>query len=96
MPLEKRLIRWEDIEAGLGSPGRLRILREMIKKSEEYFTKYALEKATGLKPIDVRKNLRILVKIGWVEETPYKPKTYRIKMENDAVKIIADLFRRVL
>jgi len=88
-------IRWKDIETGLGSIGRIRILREMIEKPKECFTKYALERRTGLKPVDVRSNLKVLMKLGWVTEYPYEPKTYRLNMENPAVRLIAEFFRKV-
>jgi DNA-binding IclR family transcriptional regulator len=87
---------WEELEKGLGSVGKIRILREMAEKHDEYFTKYALEKATGLKPIHVRRCLKALVELGWVKEFPCDPKTYRINMENGTVKIVAQLFRRLV
>jgi transcription initiation factor IIE alpha subunit len=86
---------WDEVETGLGSPGRIRILRIMLKKSGECFTKYALEKATGLKPIDVRKNLSILIKLGWIKENPCDPKTYEINMENEIIKALADFFKKL-
>ncbi|MBS7613936.1 hypothetical protein KEJ48_06840, partial [Candidatus Bathyarchaeota archaeon] len=69
---------WSEIEEGLGSIGKIRILRVLISKPEECFTKYVLERATGLRPKDVRKSLEALVKLGWVVENPCDPKTYRI------------------
>lgn len=86
---------WKEIEIGFGSVGRIRILREMIKKSNEYFTKYMLERKTGLKPVDVRNNLGILVDLNWVKEYAYDPKTYKVNMENDAVKLLAEFFRKI-
>ena len=86
---------YSEVEVGLGSPGRIRILRIMIKRPRECFTKYALEKLTGLKPIDVRRDLRVLVDLGWVRENPYNPRTYEVNMDNDIVKAIADFFRRL-
>lgn len=86
---------WDDVEAGLGSPGRIRILRALLKKPGECFTKYALERLTGLKPVDIRRDLSVLVGLGWVKENPYDPKTYEINMDNEVVKVIADFFRRL-
>jgi len=77
---EKRRNAWEEVEQGLGSVGKLRILRVMLEKSNETFTKYGLEKATKLKPVDVRTNLRTLVRLGWVKEYPYQPVTYKINL----------------
>jgi len=86
---------WKEVEIGLGSIGRLRILREMIEKSDEYFTKYTLEKKTGLKPVDVRSNLKILLDLNWVKEYEYDPKTYKIDMGNEGVSLIAEFFRKI-
>jgi len=86
---------YDDVEVGLGSPGRIRILRIMVKRPGECFTKYALERLTGLKPIDVRRDLRVLVGLGWVKENPYNPRTYEANMDNEVVKIIADFFRKL-
>jgi hypothetical protein len=71
---EKPRNSWEEIELGLGSVGKLRILRVMLEKPNEAFTKYALEKATKLKPVDVRTNIRALVEVEWVKEYPYPKK----------------------
>lgn len=86
---------WEELEEGLGSVGKIRMLRVLISKPEEHFTKYMLERATGLKPKDVKKSLEVLVELGWVVEDPCDPKTYRINLENERVKILAELFCRL-
>ncbi|MBS7653452.1 MAG: hypothetical protein QXR06_04480 [Candidatus Bathyarchaeia archaeon] len=88
------IVRWEDVEFGLGSIGRLRILRKMIEKPDEYFSKYALERATGLKPVDVRRDLEVLLGLDWVKEYGYDPKRYKVNLENEAVKVIAEFMRR--
>jgi len=92
---EKRRDAWEEVEQGLGGVGKLKILRVMLDKSNEAFTKYALEKATKLKPVDVRTNLKTLVKLGWVKEYPYQPRTYKINLENEIVKHISKFFREI-
>ena len=86
---------WEDVEEGLGSVGKIRILRVMVFNPEEHFTKYMLERATGLKPKDVRKSLQTLVDLGWVLENPCDPKTYRLNVEDETVKLIIEFFRRL-
>jgi len=86
---------WEEFEEGLGGVGKIRILRLMIGRPEEYFTKYMLEKATGLKPLDIRRSLKALVELGWVKEYQCDPKTYRANMENENVKAVAELFRKL-
>lgn len=91
----QRRVRWEDIEKGLGSVGRIRMLREMIERSDNYFTRYALERRTGLKPVDVRSNLKVLVELGWVEEYSYDPRTYRVNADSESIRLIAEFFRRI-
>jgi Fic family protein len=86
---------WEEFEEGLGGVGKIRILRLMIERPEKYFTKYMLEKATGLKPLDVRRSLKTLVELGWVKEYQCDPKTYRVNMENENVRAVAELFRKL-
>jgi len=86
---------WEEFEEGLGGVGKIRILRLMIERPEKYFTKYMLEKATGLKPLDVRRSLKTLVELGWVKKYQCDPKTYRVNMENENVKAVAELFRKL-
>lgn len=86
---------WSEVEEGLGSVGKIRILRVLMFKPEECFTKYMLERATGLKPKDVRKSLEALTRLGWVVENPCDPKTYRINMENEKVKVLFEAFRRL-
>ncbi|MEM1582550.1 MAG: hypothetical protein QXK89_08595 [Candidatus Bathyarchaeia archaeon] len=94
MKPKEPIIRWEDVETGLGSVGRLRILKKMIEKPNEYFSKYALERATGLKPIDVRRDIEVLLNLGWIKEYGYDPKRYKINFENEVVKVIAEFMRR--
>ena len=43
------------MEKALRSVGRLKILYVLLEKPDEAFTKYALEKTTKLKPVDVRR-----------------------------------------
>lgn len=92
---EKRLDMWKKVEEGLGSIGKLRILRVLLEESNEAFTKYGLEKATGLKPVDLRANLKSLVNLGWVKEYLYQPRTYKISLENEVVKHISKFFREI-
>jgi hypothetical protein len=86
---------WREVEAGLGSVGKIRILRTMFDKPNHVFTKYGLEKATRLKPVDVRSDLKTLIEIGWVKEHQYDPKTYEVNMENPAVKSLHTFFKSI-
>jgi len=95
MESSQRRVTWKEIETGIGSVGRLRILREMIDRPNEYFTRYMLERKTGLKPVDVRSNLKILIDLNWVKEYAYDPRTYKVNVENEAVRLIAEFFRKI-
>jgi hypothetical protein len=85
----------DEIENTLGSITKLKILRVLSKNRDEFFTKYALEKKTGLKPVSVRSNLKDLTKIQWVTESPYKPTKYKINQENQTVKDLIDFFKKI-
>ncbi|MDQ1281018.1 MAG: hypothetical protein QG670_2282 [Thermoproteota archaeon] len=83
------------VEEGLGSVGRLKILRALAKGNAISETKYSLEKVTGLKPIDVRKHLKILIDTSWVREYDYNPPVYTLNKENPKVKLLMDFFKSV-
>ncbi|MCP8310632.1 MAG: hypothetical protein L6N94_03960 [Candidatus Methylarchaceae archaeon HK01M] len=83
------------IERGLGSKGKLRIIRELAKRPENLLTKYALERKTGLKPIDVRADLKSLIEIGWVIEHRYRITKYQLNMEDEIVKETIEYMRKV-
>ena len=91
----KELDRRKEIELGLGTEGKLRILRILLRSPEEAFTKYQLEKLTRLKPVDVRKALKVLVEIGWIQELPYNPKKYKINLENKVVQELGEFFEKI-
>ncbi len=84
----------EAIETGLGSSGRLRILRILASKESPSQTKYSLEKLTGLKAVDVRKHLKVLVEAGWVRECAYNPKTYTLDSDKPEVRALQEFFEK--
>lgn len=83
------------VEEGLGSVGRLKILRALAQGKATSETKYSLEKVTGLKPIDVRKHLKILIDTGWVREYDYNPPVYTLNKENPKAKSLTEFFKSV-
>ena len=84
----------EEMEEGLGSVGKLRILRVLAKNIDKSYTKYALEKQTGLKRINLRNNLRDLKSIGWVIECDHEPKKYKLNKDNCTLNSLLDFFRK--
>jgi DNA-binding transcriptional ArsR family regulator len=83
------------VEKGLGSIGRLRILRVLASGKVVSQTKYSLERKTGLKPIAVRKHLKILMETGWVKEHDYNPRVYTLNPDNPKTKVLVDFFKSV-
>ena len=86
--------KWENIELALSSKGRLRILRKLAKNGPT--TQHQLIKYTGLKTQELKRQLKILLNIGWIEELPYNPKKYRINPNNRYVIKLSNLFKKSL
>jgi len=95
MSLKKKRDVWAEVETGLGSSGRIKILRYLIQHSSRQYTKYSLRRPTGLKTEEISRQIQTLVELGWVKEFPIEPKTYGINMEDDVVKIISDFFQKL-
>ncbi|MEM4576233.1 MAG: hypothetical protein QW701_02080 [Candidatus Nezhaarchaeales archaeon] len=84
------------IEVALGSVGRLRILKCLLSASRP-LTKYAIEKATGLKSVDVKRDLEKLTSIGWltVLKNPRSPDKYVVNRSLEEIKALEAFFRAV-
>jgi len=46
-------------------------------------------------PVELRRQLRVLLKLGWVEELPYAPKKYQLNLKKEFVKHLSRLLRRI-
>jgi len=84
-----------ELENGLGSLGKLRILWLLCQQPSEAFTRYQLGKVLPLSAGDLRNDLGALVKLGWVKELRYQPAKYRINLENDHMRFLNEFFKRV-
>lgn len=82
----------KQIELGLGTIGRLKILRLLAKEKTKFHTIYGIEKYTGLKRKDIKDNLSKLISIGWVVEYESANKTYKINEKNDTVSRLIQFF----
>ena len=82
----------EIIEIGLGSIGKVKILRALAEENK-MATIYLLHKKTGLKREDIKGNLDDLVKIGWVREAKYANALYGLDLENDFVVRLVQFFK---
>jgi len=77
---------WETMEKALGSRGRLRILRCLYENPSSSMTRYLIAKRTGLSRSEVKRDLEILLDLGWVSTEPLTPPTFRLNGENLSVK----------
>ncbi len=92
---KKDLSVWDELELGLGGGSKFRVVRELLSKPNEAFTKYALVKATGLRTPSVESQLKTLLKLGWVKEYAFTPKTYQVNLENEVVQQLLEVFQRI-
>ncbi len=84
-----------ELERGLGSVGKVRILWVLSRDKEKTYTKYALRRLTGIKDIHIKRNIEELVDIGWVKEYGVTAKTYGLNLEKEAVKALIQFFERL-
>lgn len=82
------------IESGLGSIGKIKILKALAEENK-MATIYLLHKKTGLKRDDIKSNLDDLVEIGWVRETKYANALYGLEIENEYVIRLVQFFKDV-
>jgi hypothetical protein len=84
----------EIIETGLGSIGKVKIIRALAEE-DKLATIYLLHKKTHLKRDDIKSNLNDLVKIGWVNQTKYANVMYGLNRENKYVDRLVEFFKEV-
>lgn len=82
------------IETGLGSVGKVKILKALAEENK-LATIYVLHKKTHLKRQDIKSNLDDLVKIGWVTQTKYANIMYGVNRENKYVIKLLQFFNDV-
>jgi len=81
----------EIVETGLGSIGKIRIIKALAEESK-LATVYVLHKKTHLKREDIKNNLDDLVRIGWVTQSKYANVMYGINRENSYVGKLLEFF----
>jgi hypothetical protein len=84
----------EIVETGLGSVGKVKILRALADEGR-MATVYLLHKKTGLKREDIKSNLDDLVKIGWVRQAKFANVTYALNGDNEYVARLVQFFKDV-
>ncbi|HYZ51482.1 MAG TPA: hypothetical protein VE593_11385 [Nitrososphaeraceae archaeon] len=82
------------VETGLGSIGKIKIMKALAEENK-MLTIYALHKKTHLKREDIKRNLIDLIKIGWVNENKLVNVMYSINRENDYVTHLMTFFYNV-
>ncbi|UCH03103.1 MAG: hypothetical protein JSV20_04830 [Candidatus Bathyarchaeota archaeon] len=86
----------DEVERGLGSVGKLKILKLLMQKSDEVFTRYRIGKYVSIDPVSIRNDLKILVEIDWVTEFKAQHLSkYSINREKKKVKHLIDFFREI-
>lgn len=84
----------EIVEIGLGSIGRVKILRALTEEPR-MLTIYALQKKTRLKREDIKRNLRDLKSIGWVNESRLANAVYTLNRDNEYINHLTTFFLNV-
>lgn len=84
----------EIIETGLGSIGKIRIIKALAEENK-LVTVYVLHKKTNLKREDIKNNLDDLIRIGWVTRSKYANVMYGINHENKYVSLLMEFFNDV-
>ena len=82
------------IETGLGSIGKIKIIRALAEELK-MATVYLLHKKTHLKREDIKGNLDDLVRLGWVNQNRYANVMYSVNMENPYVCKLINFLRDV-
>ena len=94
MNKEKEMTSKQIIEIGLGSIGKVKIMRALAEENK-MATVYILHKKTHLKREDIKRNLEDLVKIGWVRKGKLANIMYSINKENEYINRLLVFFSDV-
>ncbi|HEX2170245.1 MAG TPA: hypothetical protein VHF65_08090 [Nitrososphaera sp.] len=84
----------EIIEIGLGSIGKIKIMKALAEENK-LATIYVLHKKTHLKREDIKNNMLDLLKIEWVIQSKYANVMYRINRDNKYVAELIHFFNNV-
>ena len=84
----------EILEAGLGSPVKLRILI-LLARTREDLSRYAIDKGAKASDQDVSRALKMLVELGWVLKLQGKPVKYRLNRDNAIVGHLTEFFSKI-
>jgi predicted HTH transcriptional regulator len=94
MDLENKITSKEIVETGLGSIGKVKIIKALAEQ-EKMVTTYTLQKKTHLKREDIKRNLNDLIKIGWVKEIRLANIMYSLNLEDHYIISLITFFKEV-
>lgn len=85
-----------EVERGLAGPGRLKILRLLMRRPDHAFTRYEIGKHVPNDPVSIRNDLETLTEIGWVTTFKIQHLTkYSINLENEVVRELTDFLHKI-
>ena len=85
-----------EVERGLGSVGKLKILRLLLERPDQAFTRYAIGQKVSNDPASIRNDLKTLVEINWVNEFKVQHLSkYSINLDKDVVRQLAIFFQEL-
>ena len=94
MDLENKITSKEIVETGLGSIGKIKIMKALAEE-KKMVTTYTLQKKTHLKREDIKRNLNDLIKIGWVKEIRLANLMYSLNLEDHYIISLITFFKEV-
>lgn len=94
MNLDTQLTSKEIVEIGLGSIGKVKIIKA-LEEQGKMVTVYTLQKKTHLKREDIKRNLNDLIKIGWVKESKLANIMYSLNREDHYINCMIAFFKEV-
>jgi len=85
-----------EVERTIASPGKLKILRLLMKNPTHAFTRYEVGKKIALSPVDIKRDITLLVETGWVKEIKMAHlQKYSINLDNELTQEFTDFFKRI-
>ena len=85
-----------EVERTIASPGKLKILRLLMKNPTHALTRYEVGKKIALSPVDIKRDITLLVETGWVKEIKIAHlQKYSINLDNELTQEFTDFFKRI-
>jgi hypothetical protein len=86
----------DKVDRGLGSVGKLKILRLLISRPHHAFTRYELGKKIPIDLVSIRNDINVLMDINWVTEFKVQHLSkYSINLANPIINKLIEFFRQI-